>query len=412
MKQLPYSVENEKSLIWSMLIDDTIINLTSIKQNDFYDNNLWKLYNLIKNIKWAWSKVDLVVIYNYLQRKNLTSIFSMSDLVELTEIVPNSINWETYEAIIRENSHRRQMITYARHIEQLWFDWEIWNALEKIENISEHIFDIKEKWSDEDNLITCINAFEEFKDRIRERKGMLWIPTIFPLVDKYTKWQQEWKVTTLVAYSNIWKSKLSYAYVSDFLKQGKKVMYISLEVDKAMLLSNIIANYYNQNYYEVLKEDFFYQIADFENLEIYDNIYKLDDIKNLARSKKPDIVFIDFIQNIQTPWTETEKMTRVAQEIQQLAITSWIHFFNLSQANNESRFKDWEWIQPKWSGAIFASSDLVFAMNREDNELYLTIAKNKYWPAFKKFLLLPNETFTSFEITEEIEKQQFKKGII
>jgi replicative DNA helicase len=43
----------------------------------------------------------------------------MSDLVELTEIVPNSINWETYEAIIRENSHRRQMITYARHIEQL-----------------------------------------------------------------------------------------------------------------------------------------------------------------------------------------------------------------------------------------------------------------------------------------------------
>jgi hypothetical protein len=115
----------------------------------------------------------------------------------------------------------------------------------------------------------------------------------------------------------------------------------------------------------------------------------------------PDIVFIDFIQNIQEKWNEVEKMTTIAQELQQLAITTWISFFNLSQANNESRFKWWEDIQPKWSGAIFASSDIIFSLRKEAGSLYYNIIKNKYWPAFKKFLVIPNETYTSFQMTEE-----------
>lgn len=403
MKILPNDIETEKSLIWAMLIDEDIINLINLKQNDFYDNNLWKLFNLIKNIKSAWSKVDVVIVNNYLQKNKLTNIFSVSDLVEITENTPSSYNWRTYEEIISEKSHRRQMILYARNIENLWYEWAIGSALEKIENISEYIFDIKPKQETWDNVIEFVNAFEEFKDKIQARKWMLGLPTIFPQVDKYTKGQQEWKVTTLVAYSNVWKSKISYSYVTNFLKQGKKIMYLSLEVDKAMLFSNILANYYKKNYYEVLKDDFYYEMWDFENLEIYDNIYKLEDIKNIIRSKAPDIVFIDFIQNIQCSWTETEKMTKVAQELQQLAITTWISFFNLSQANNDSRFKKWSEIQPKWSWAIFASSDLLFALNREENNLYFTISKNKFWPAFKKFLLMPNETFTEFKITQEIE---------
>jgi hypothetical protein len=115
----------------------------------------------------------------------------------------------------------------------------------------------------------------------------------------------------------------------------------------------------------------------------------------------PDIVFIDFIQNIQEKWNEVEKMTTIAQELQQLAINTWITFFNLSQANNESRFKGSEDIQPKGSGAIFASSDIIFSLRKERWWLYFNIVKNKYWPAFRKFLVIPNETYTAFQILEE-----------
>jgi hypothetical protein len=37
-------------------------------------------------------------------------------------------------------------------------------------------------------------------------------------------------------------------------------MYISLEVDKAMLFSNILANYYKKQYHEILDEDFTYNL--------------------------------------------------------------------------------------------------------------------------------------------------------
>ena len=135
-KELPHNTETEQSLLWAMLIDEDIINLIDLKQKDFYDNNLGRLFWLMKKIKSSWSKVDLVIIYNYLQKNNLTNIFSMSDLVALTEIVPTSSNWKTYQEIIRENSHRRQMILYARQIESLWYSWDMWNALDKIDKLT------------------------------------------------------------------------------------------------------------------------------------------------------------------------------------------------------------------------------------------------------------------------------------
>jgi len=37
-------------------------------------------------------------------------------------------------------------------------------------------------------------------------------------------------------------------------------------------------------------------MEDFEYLTVYDNLYKLDDI--LKETKKDDVIFIDFIQNL------------------------------------------------------------------------------------------------------------------
>ena len=409
MEQLPNSIDSEKCLLWSMIIDDDIINLVDLHKDDFYSWIHQKIYEIIKLIKSHDLKLDLIILKEYLEdNKLLVLIWWLNYLIELTEIVPSSANWQQYRNIIKEKSDRRKIIKYAQEIQKMWNSEsnDMKEILSNIENISDHIFHIKPKdnnWDIED----YVNKFEDLKNLVISRNWMIWMKTLYPQLDKYTKWFIEWKVYTLVAYSNVWKSKLSYSYVSDFLKRWKKVMYISLEVDKAMLFSNVLASYYDKQYHEVLSREFEYKLEDFENLEIYDNVYKLQDIKTLIKSKMPDIVFIDFIQNIQEKWTETEKMTTIAQELQQLAITTWISFFNLSQANNESRFKNGEDIQPKWSGAIFASSDIIFSLQKEQWLLYLNIIKNKYGSAFKKFLVLPNETFTKFELKEENKQDEF-----
>lgn len=407
--ELPNAIDSEKSLLWSMIIDESIINLVDLVKEDFYEWINGKIYDIIKQIKHNWLKLDLVILKEYLENnKLLILIWWLNYLIELTDIVPSSSNWQQYRDIIKEKSDRRKIIRYAQEIQKMWIREtnDMKEILHNIENISDHIFNLKEKdnkWDIED----YVNKFEEMREKVVSRKWMIWIHTIFPEIDKFTKWFIEWKVYTLVAYSNIWKSKMSYNYASNFLKQWKKVMYISLEVDKAMLFSNILANYYKKQYHEILDEDFTYNLWDFENLEIYDDIYKLQDIKTLVKSKMPDIVFIDFIQNIQEKGNEVEKMTTIAQEIQQLAINTWISFFNLSQANNDSRFKESQDIQPKWSGAIFASSDVIFALQKEKWLLHYSIIKNKYWPAFKKFLVIVNETYTDFKLKLLADEERF-----
>ena len=72
------------------------------------------------------------------------------------------------------------------------------------------------------------------------------------------------------------------------------------------------------------------------NIEIIDNKYNLDGIIFYAESRKPDVVFIDFVQNIRTTGkSEYESMTEVAVKIQQLAIQNNIAVFDLSQIAND-----------------------------------------------------------------------------
>ena len=42
-------------------------------------------------------------------------------------------------------------------------------------------------------------------------------------------------------------------------------------------------------------------IMDFANLMIFDDIYTLPEIIESSMLIKPDVIFIDFVQNIQTP---------------------------------------------------------------------------------------------------------------
>jgi replicative DNA helicase len=250
IKQLPTAENAEKALLWAMLIDEDIINLIDLKQRDFYNTTFWKIYNLMKKIKSHGKTVDLVVIKEYLDNKNiLTNIWWITFLVDLVENTPSSLNWKNYRDLIKEKSDRRKIIKYASEIQEMWYreDETMKDILNNIENVSEHIFNIREKdikWDYED----FINSFEAMREKSILRDWMLWIPTLYKQVDKYTKWFIEWKIYTLVAYSNVWKSKISYTYLADFLKQWKRVMYISLEVDKGMLFSNLLATYYNKHY--------------------------------------------------------------------------------------------------------------------------------------------------------------------
>jgi KaiC/GvpD/RAD55 family RecA-like ATPase len=204
----------------------------------------------------------------------------------------------------------------------------------------------------------------------------------FPQMDKLTSWIIPWKVYTIAAYSNVGKSRFSYGYVNHFLKQGKKVVFLSLEVDKWLLLQHLMCNKYNVYQQDLTKE--MMNIEDYKNLYIFDDLYKLDWIEEIINDFRPDYVFIDFVQNVQVWWQSGyDAMAMVARKIQQLSITTNATIFALSQLSN-SVAKDiskWQmdFIALKWAWEFVASSDVIFLLRMVDWQIGLTIAKNKFW---------------------------------
>jgi len=254
----------------------------------------------------------------------------------------------------------------------------------------------------------ALQKLQKYKTLIKEN-WMLWIKSQFEQIDKVTSWVIPWKVYTIWAYSNSWKSKLSYDYVNHFLAQGKKVNYYSLEVDAWMVLLNLFANKEKKAFWVNLDSDIYF----YKNLKIFDDIYDLEDILEHIMEDKPEIVFIDFVQNIQAPWWDYERMTKVAVELQQVAIKSNATIFNLSQVANETA-KEIHWnkspiISLKWSWALFASSDIVFILRKlEDWLINLNVAKNKFGRAWDDFVFYADFATWQFNL---VDSEKLKKWL-
>ncbi len=125
-----------------------------------------------------------------------------------------------------------------------------------------------------------------------------------------------------------------------------------------------------------------------KKIEIIDDKYSLSEIIAYTEMRKPDMIVIDFVQNIRADGkSEYERMTTIATELQQLAINQKIAIFDLSQVSNEwSKYMQGDAIPSKGSGALVASADVWLVLKREKGEsdkIVLHIAKNKFWQNWK-----------------------------
>ncbi len=408
-KILPNSVESEIALVWCMLIDDNIINSINLKEEDFYDRMSYILYQTVKKIKLEWNKVDILMLKEELEKKGLLEwMWWITAIVEIIEGTPVSANWKQYLQIIKDTSNKRKGIRIWMQIQDIWFNAtdnsEV--ILTKVKNMSENIFEIEDnKWY---NVIQLADKFVELQDRFN-KFGWLWYTSCYRQLDVYTWWIIPWTVQTIVAYSNTWKSSFAYSYIPDLLKKWKKVLFLSNEVMSDILFSNILKTYYKKSIKEIMDKKFIFNLWDLEHLRIVDWLTNFDELKIIIENSEADVVFVDFIQNLQTWWrSEYETMTEVAVWLQQVAIKTGKTIFAISQANNDSRFWDGTKMQPKWSGAIFASSDIILALYKDWEELKLSIIKNKFWPKDINFLVNNDFSRLQFTLSKELWTPEFK----
>lgn len=249
---------------------------------------------------------------------------------------------------------------------------------------------ILEEWVEALPINSTFDKFELMQSIIKERwkLGFDWP---FKEIYNKTSWVIPWKVYTIWAYSNVWKSKFAYYHVKYFLEQWHKVLFINNEVDEANCLMNLIQSMDNKTSYEIMEHKT--DKRKYKNLIIRDDLYLLDDVVKCIENTKPDMVFIDFVQNIESKgWSDYEKNANIAKTIQRTAIKNKCVIYSLSQMSN-SVWKDvwngnWDFISLKWSWEYFASSDVIFVLRKwEPWQMELKISKNKFWPNWSEHVL-------------------------
>jgi len=402
-----------------------------------YDEQ-WPVWLTARLIEWenrftslAWYSTNWLYLHNIDKNKDYIIVVEwMFDFLTLRQYESNVVwlkNWSSWIDFLNKLAKKYNIILipdndeqWKKTLEKIWnsFDYKLVeldefnvkdiNELvvkeELWEEIIEMIFNMavdKSNWSIE----LAFEELEWYEQRFKT-KWMLWEPTLYPELDKYTQWFIPWNVITIWAFSNVWKSKFAYTFVNDFLEKWKKVIFFSLEVSKWMVLLNLISNKEKCKLWESIKIKEKY-IDFYKNLKIYDNIYDLENIENIVKTQRPDYVFIDFVQNIQTKASSNyERYSKIAIWIQKLAIESKSTIISLSQLANESakelkKTSD-AFVSLKWAGEFYASSDLILVLRRIDEQLELIIEKNKYGKRWVKFFVdVEFETWT-FKLEEDI----------
>lgn len=191
-------------------------------------------------------------------------------------------------------------------------------------------------------------------------------------------------VTTIGAYSNTGKSKFAYFLASNFLKQWKKILFFNLEVPKETALKNILASYSWSH------ADYSKDIWDYLNiytdlpLTVVDDKWDWESIKIFSQSCDADVIFLDFVQNIEIQGDGIyEQTSKLAKRIQRFAIENNVTIISISQLSNDGArgYKAGDIIPMKWGWELVASSDICLMLQNDQTNgrlINLTIAKNKF----------------------------------
>jgi hypothetical protein len=362
------------------IIPNNILNIQKYLISWFLNEDVAKEYKWILKPTMFWYYEKL---FDYLSKNwnelnpDLLELISGKEYIEL-------MNLYSYNFILNKDKYILELFDW--YTKTSFIDWKnvLWN-LSNIKIIRNKLEEIRTWNENKSNSVKKLlyEAQEEIERAMQRWDEIIWYKTWLQTLDKYTEWLQKWTVMRLNWYSNVWKSKLSYYICNKVLKQWAKVCFFSLEVVKVKVLLNLLANWYKKDYYTIAKWKELIDFSDYyeNNIDIIDNLYDIKDIIRYVEIKKPDVVFIDFLQNLKWTWnSEYERLSNIAVDIQQMAITNNIAVFDLSQVANEWLDYKRGWIiHSKGSWWLVASADVWLIIRKKDWKYLLNIAKNKFW---------------------------------
>ena len=435
MKELsripPQNIDIEKSIIGQLLIDNKKVSeyIDSLRTEYFYVENHQIIFNAITDLLSKKQKIDILTLTNNLRESNkLEEIGGALTIMQLTSNIVSAANLSFHIEILRQKWLQRELISKCSVIIESCFESNMDRVNAEFESIQTEInnFFVGKLITRplHENVEISIQAA-----LARKQKGgrITGIDTGTQLMNNYNAGWQPGDVIIIAARPSMGKTAISLHYAISAAK-NHKVIYFSLEMTTEKITDRILTSkiginpaFYKTGAFENEYIDIMYQASDeFKNynLEIIDNVFNLQKIKSIVKTKvskkECDMVIIDYLGMVEPParykGNKVNEVGEISRELKQLAKETKIPIIELHQLNRdvEKRVGNLPQLSDlRDSGNIEQDADIIIFLYREDyynknnpdytnkHEILNIVAKNRDG-ATGAFVLKHNEYINKF----------------
>ena len=245
-KNIPHSVEAERSVLGAILIENHAINRAQeiLKEEDFYREPHRRLFKIMSDLSEKATAIDPVTVKDELARNGeLEAVGGPAYIASLLDGVPRSANVEYYARIVKEKAILRNLIEAGGRI--ITTAYEAAQEVEEILDTSERlIFRIAQ-----DQLRagfvpmrTLVDEnWQKVEEMHRRRELVTGLPTGFPSLNEYTSGLQPADLIIVAGRPGLGKTSLALNIAQHLgMREGKKVGIFSLEMSKEQLFLRLL----------------------------------------------------------------------------------------------------------------------------------------------------------------------------
>jgi replicative DNA helicase len=386
MHQTPHSIEAERSLLGSILIDQAVLSEFELAPDDFYDPRHVKIARAIVDVHTSGAAVDIVTVSNALA----TSSVPMLYLAELTDGVPTSIHAHSYYEIVERMAVLRGLVKAGTEIVESAYKMpeDPATAIDEAEKILFRIGNKRRaaRWND------ALDLMNMTKGRVKSividglRPG---VRSGISQIDAITGGWQKSDLVILAARPSVGKTALATSMALSAAISGKKVAIFSIEMSAeqvgARLLSSAsgipLAAIRNGGLDMVQLSD----LEDWANTVSKLGIYVDDSptaspsvmrskCRKIAAERGVDLIIVDYLQ-LMVPDRSGKDQNRVnevadiSRALKGIARELDVPIIALSQLSRMSEYRDTG--EPRLSdlrdsGAIEQDADMVLMLWRKE----------------------------------------------
>jgi len=378
----PHSIEAEQSVIGSLLIDKDVIEVLDILQpDDFYREEHRHIIRVMKKMSTMRLPIDIVGVFEELKRESQADfIGGISYLARLADSVPNSANALYYAKIVKDLSQKRMLMTKLAGID---YDRNLSSIVNDINGLTSSI-SYYEKVKSLGQAITI----NDLNTLINSKR----LPTHFPTLDRVV-YISKGELIVIVGDTSRGKTAFALNLADDFMNNEATVLLFAIDMNKLQVLTRFTSMYQsielwklkphttievngiNKTFGEIISETWLHPKIQ-NNLLIEEHTFYIDDVVAKIRATKPDIVIIDYVQNIlsqeKDPVQSANKiMIQLQVEAQERPVIVLSQISKGIEGSISSRAKG--------SSTIIQSASTIIEIDRETGTFKYRIAKNRNW---------------------------------